>query len=106
MCFQKDKKLKCFVRVSKYGTIEWTRGPNRVRHRYGGPAVITLNETKWWWYLNGRCHRVNGPAILSGGFSMFYLHGWNITEELFLSMSTEERTLYSGPGRSLSGALL
>ena len=44
-------------------------------HREDGPAVEYANGSKVW-YLNGKRHREDGPAIeYLGGHKVWYLHG-------------------------------
>lgn len=44
-------------------------------HREDGPAIERANGAKEW-YLNGLLHRVNGPAIeLDNGSNYWYLSG-------------------------------
>ena len=43
-------------------------------HREDGPAIEYANGSKRW-YLNGRCHREYGPAIeRSNGYKEWYLN--------------------------------
>jgi len=46
------------------GTKKWYL--NGKYHREDGPAIENSNGTKAW-YLNGKCHREDGPAIEYGG---------------------------------------
>ena len=48
------------VKVYKNGSKEWYL--NGKRHREDGPALELADGRKEWW-LNGMCHRENGPAI-------------------------------------------
>jgi hypothetical protein len=50
------------VRVYSNGTKEWYL--NGRRHRDDGPAVESSDGDKYW-YLNGKLHREDGPAIES-----------------------------------------
>ena len=53
---------------------------NGKRHRKNGPAVEYANGDKWW-YLNGEWHRENGPAIeWADGDMSWYLNGKLYTE--------------------------
>jgi hypothetical protein len=45
--------------VDDRGTKHWYL--NGKHHRDDGPAIESANGTKHW-YLNGRRHRINGPA--------------------------------------------
>jgi hypothetical protein len=62
---------------------EITVGSDRIKrwflngklHREDGPAVEHLNGSKEWW-VDGKRHRENGPAIeASNGAKFWYLHG-------------------------------
>ena len=53
---------------------------NGKRHRVDGPAVKFANGDRFW-YLNGRCHRENGPAIeYANGDRVWYLNGKQYSE--------------------------
>ena len=48
---------------------------NGKRHRTDGPAVIYENGYQEW-YLNGKLHRENGPAVIfPDGEKLWYLNG-------------------------------
>ena len=32
-------------------------------HRIGGPAYVDIGGTEWW-FINGKQHREDGPAVL------------------------------------------
>ena len=59
------------------GTKRWYL--NGKRHREDGPAVIYANGDKFW-YLNGKCHREDGPAVIASDAKYWYLNGKRITE--------------------------
>lgn len=50
------------------------------RHREDGPAVLAPKREEWW--LNGKLHRLDGPAKITkadGGFNKsYYVEGINI----------------------------
>ena len=54
------------VRVNDGGTKEWFL--NGKRHREDGPAVEYANGYKSW-YINGELHREDGPAIESVSYT-------------------------------------
>ena len=55
------------------GTQVWYL--NGKRHREDGPAVISPNGTQYW-FLNGKRHRKDGPAYIgSDGSQYWYLNG-------------------------------
>ena len=50
-------------------------------HREDGPAIENSNGTKFW-YLNGKLHRGDGPAIeYSDGNKYWYLNGEKLTKK-------------------------
>jgi len=50
-------------------------------HREDGPAVEYADGTKWW-YLDGKRHREDGPAIeRANGPKSWWLNGKLVTEE-------------------------
>ena len=54
---------------------------NDKRHREDGPAIEFAGGTKEWW-LNDLRHRENGPAIeYAGGAKAWYLNGVIYSEE-------------------------
>ena len=65
--------IKYTVEVYANGTKQWFL--NGKRHREDGPAVEYTDGSKLW-YLNGKCHREDGPAIEgSDGSKSWYLNG-------------------------------
>ena len=59
--------------VDVYGNKSWFL--NGKLHRVDGPAVECVNGTKQW-FLNGKYHRVDGPAIeWADGLKWWYLNG-------------------------------
>lgn len=46
------------------GTQEWNLGKDRKWHCVDGPAIICPGKFQAW-YLNGKPHRIGGPARLS-----------------------------------------
>jgi hypothetical protein len=54
-------------------------------HREDGPAVEYANGDKFW-YINDKRHREDGPAVeLANGRKYWYLNGKELTEKEFLS---------------------
>ena len=50
-------------------------------HREDGPAIEYSSGNKFW-YLNGKCHREDGPAIeYADGHKVWYLNDEKVTEE-------------------------
>jgi len=52
---------------------------------------INSNGTKYW-YLNGKRHRTDGPAIeYCNGDGFWYLNGINISEEQYLKRTRKKK---------------
>jgi hypothetical protein len=52
-------------------------------HRTDGPAIEDADGGKWW-YINGKCHRTDGPAAeFANGSKWWYINGKEYTEEEF-----------------------
>ena len=61
-------------------------------HREDGPAVEFASGTKYW-YLNGKLHREDGPAVEgASGYKHWYLNGEEVTEEEVMN-PVEEMTM-------------
>jgi hypothetical protein len=62
-----------WIRINHYGDKEWWL--NGKRHRTDGPAVEWADGTRFWW-LNGQRHRTDGPAVeLADGCKEWWLNG-------------------------------
>lgn len=58
------------------GKIIWYL--NGKKHREEGPAIEWIDDTKEWkeWWINGKRHREDGPAIEhNNGANSWYQHG-------------------------------
>ena len=62
-------KVRDYREIPMYftGVVEYANGEKQWRlngklHRVDGPAWEWFDATKEWW-LNGKLHRVNGPAV-------------------------------------------
>ena len=67
------------VKVNADGKKLWYL--NGKCHRTDGPAVERADGTKYW-YLNNKLHRTDGPAVeYANGEKAWYLTGEEITEE-------------------------
>jgi hypothetical protein len=65
--------LRTEYRVDEKGNQYWYLD-GKV-HRVDGPAIIRADGTKFWW-LNGKVHRVDGPAVFwPDGRQDWYLNG-------------------------------
>ncbi len=61
------------VIVNYHGSQAWYL--NGKFHREDGPAVIWANGYQSW-YLNGKLHREDGPAVIgANGYQAWYLNG-------------------------------
>ena len=67
------------VEVYPTGTQAWWL--NGKLHREEGPAIVCANGVQHW-YLNGELHREEGPAVITpSGEQRWYLYGDKITEK-------------------------
>ncbi len=69
------------VTVDQDGIKRWYL--NGKRHRTDGPAIESTDGSKMW-FLNGKLHRTDGPAIeYPDGYKEWYLNGKKLTEDQF-----------------------
>ena len=62
---------------------------NGKRHREDGPAVEFADGDKFW-YLNGKRHREDGPAIeCANGYKAWYLNDEEVTKEEHKRMTSK-----------------
>ena len=74
--------------VDRHGDKWWSL--NGKRHRVDGPAVEYANGYKVWW-LNGKLHRENGPAIeFVDGDKSWWLNGLWFTESDYWHIMKEK----------------
>jgi hypothetical protein len=72
----------------KYEVTDWANGTkfwylNGKQHREDGPAVEYSNGGKYW-YINDELHREDGPAIeWAGDYEAWYLNGERLTQDEF-----------------------
>ena len=67
------------VKTDKNGTKEWY--VNGKLHREDGPAIERANGYKEWW-VNGQLHREDGPAVeWANGTKSWYVNGKFIRKE-------------------------
>jgi hypothetical protein len=67
------------VKVYANGDKHWYL--NGKQHREDGPAIENSDGGKSWW-LNGKLHREDGPAVeRSNGAKYWWLNGKLLTEE-------------------------
>jgi hypothetical protein len=73
---------KITTETNEYGDKYWYL--NGKYHRVDEPAVECANGTKYW-YLNGKCHRIDGPAVeYANGTKFWFLNGIEILEKDFV----------------------
>src|ERR1700691_1668900 len=77
-----DKKLP----KNYTGIIEYPNGSifyylNGKRHREDGPAIIRTDGTLEY-FLNGFYHREDGPAVINEKGEFYFLNDINITDEV------------------------
>ena len=80
-CLDRNK-IKTFdkqvFRVNRFGGKYWYL--NGKLHKENGPAIEHADGHKYW-YLNGQRHRENGPAIEhADGCKWWYLNGYPYSE--------------------------
>ena len=76
---------------------------NGKRHREDGPAIEFAGGTKEWW-LNDLRHRENGPAIeYAGGAKAWYLNGVIYSEEEYWNQLKPTKELTVAEIESLLG---
>ena len=83
--------IKYEVHVCDSGDKRWYL--NGKLHREDGPAIELANGDKEWW-LNGKLHREDGPAIeYADGAKSWYLNDEHFTEKEFnVKMNAKNNT--------------
>lgn len=61
--------------TNEYGKI-WKNEKGEI-HREDGPAV-EWPDGDWWWYLNGKCHRICGPCDWFRGEYYWWVNGESV----------------------------
>ena len=60
-------------------TFNWCKDKTKLSIWNKQVFIVNCNGVKYWckyWYLNGKLHRVDGPAVeWSSGSKMWYLNG-------------------------------
>ena len=81
LIFEAYKKGFTGVKTNAYGSKEWY--VNGKLHREDGPAVEYANGTKEW-CVNGRLHREDGPAVeWADGTKSWWINGKRLSENEF-----------------------
>ena len=78
----KTIKIRDWTEVPQYytGIVKYPNGNkfwylNGKCHRENGPAVEQTNGTKWW-YLHNKLHRIDGPAVeFASGSKEYWING-------------------------------
>ena len=93
--------MKSECTIDSNGTKSWYL--NGKYHRTDGPAVEYANGYKAW-YLNGNRHRIDGPAIeYVNGYKSWYINDVRLTfnqwlSEIWNTLSKEEQKYYAFNG--------
>ena len=75
--------------IDEYGTKHWYL--NGKYHRTDGPAIEYINGDKHW-FLNGKRHRTDGPAIeYYNGTKYWYINGVELSEEEYLRTTRKNK---------------
>ena len=75
---RESKKYK--TKIPKEYTFKEWKNENDELHRVDGPAFEDSNKN-YKWYLNGKHHRIGGPAIIYGKYEEFWLDGIKYSKE-------------------------
>jgi len=79
------------VKVYNNGSKIWYL--NGKLHREDGPAIEKSNGIIYW-YLNGKRHREDGPAVeCANGDKLWYLNGEEYTEAEFNAKTNPDKEL-------------
>jgi hypothetical protein len=71
-------------KIDKYGTKRWYL--NGKLHREDGPAIEWITGTKYW-CLNGKYHREDGPAVeYESGSKFWYLNDEKVHPETIVDL--------------------
>ena len=83
--------LEYTVKVDDSGHKFWY--VNGKLHREDGPAIEYANGSKFW-YLNDKLHREDGPAVeYADGDKHWYLNGKNYSEQEFMKATKKTKEL-------------
>ena len=63
-------------------TVYYADKTKKQFHRVDGPAVEYPNGDSEWW-LNGKRHREDGPAVVWKTLHQYYIHGKHLTFDEF-----------------------
>ena len=89
-----NRIIKYTVKVYPDGSKHWYL--NGKRHREDGPAIELASGTTEW-YMNDKLHREDGPAVEgSDGYKAYYLNDKLLTEQEHKRATTSNPTSCSG----------
>jgi len=71
------------VTIDDDGTTRWYKPGTDTLHNEHGPAIVFPNYAKYW-IVNGKCHRLDGPAVEYKEFEgQYWVDGNNISKKHF-----------------------
>ena len=83
--------IKYEVHVDENGAKWWYL--NGKLHREDGPAIEYADGSKHWW-LNGQRHREDGPAVeCADGSKFWWLNDRQYTEDEWLRLTTKPKEM-------------
>jgi hypothetical protein len=65
---------KCWTKEGCFGCDTFIDTLRFELHRLDGPALERIDDPTMIWYVDGKIHRENGPAIDSPKYTFWYLH--------------------------------
>lgn len=93
-----DVKYRIYVQdqLIYITNLQWIRfNYSSVLSRKDGPAVESLDGSLKEWFVNGKLHRIDGPAIVStGSLKQYFLDGEEIHSDWFDDMISEVRDMH------------
>ncbi len=95
---------KYYVEVDDAATTRWYKDPEmKIRHRVGGPAIDYVCGYKAW-YIDGKSHREDGPAVeLANGDVLYWLNNVCLSKEQWEQALRPAEELTIGQIESLLG---
>lgn len=104
--------------VNEYGVIQYRDAENRL-HNPDGPAFIHPDKATYWlvtgrdpsekkdqwfgycsWWLHGKRHRTDGPAVRDDGRYEFWVGGRELTENEFRHRYLDKCTIPATDGQA------
>ena len=67
---------------NEFGDIFYYKKDMDIWHNPYGPAYININGNKVY-YIEGKIHRLDGPATIFSNFGKYYINGKSLTKEEF-----------------------